>query len=167
MRRNWVKATLNHKAVFVLMLVGLCRPALAQEVSAALIGPEVMQPAAMTPSPLVRIVQPAPLPEAPSHRRFWDRENTLLFATSAAFSAADFVVTRDNLRGGGQELNPVTRVFSGSTAGLAVNFAGETAGVIGVSYMLHKTGHHKMERYVSMLNIGSSAAAVTFDLAHR
>jgi len=85
----------------------------------------------------------------------------------AAFSAADFVVTKDNLHGGGQELNPVTRVFSGSTAGLAVNFAGETAGVVGLSYFFHKTGHHKMERYISMLNISSSAAAVTFDLAHR
>jgi hypothetical protein len=151
----------------LLILLGLCRTALAQEVSAALLRPEVIQPAAMAPSPLVKTVQPAPLPEAPSHNHFWDRENTILFATSAAFSAADFVVTKDNLRGGGQELNPVTRVFSGSTAGLAVNFAGETAGVIGLSYMFHKTGHHKMERYVSMLNIGSSAAAVTFDLAHR
>jgi hypothetical protein len=63
-------------------------------------------------------------------------------------------------------LNPVTRLFAGSTAGLAVNFAGETAGVIGLSYFFHKTGHHKLERAVSMLNIGSSAAAVTFDLAH-
>jgi len=42
--------------------------------------------------------QPAPLPEAPSHR-FWDRENSILFATSAAFSAADFVITKDNLSG--------------------------------------------------------------------
>jgi hypothetical protein len=110
-------------------------------------------------------VQPAPLPEAPSHR-FWDRENRLLFATSFAFSTADFFVTRNNLHNGGQELNPVTRLFAGSTAGLAVNFAGETAGVVGLSYLFHKTGHHKLERAVSMLNIGSSAAAVTFDLAH-
>ncbi|MGA7378878.1 MAG: hypothetical protein WBW36_21155, partial [Candidatus Sulfotelmatobacter sp.] len=79
----------------------------------------------------------------------------------------DFVVTRDNLRNGGQELNPVTAVFAGSTAGLAANFAGETAGVIGLSYFFHKTGHHRLERAVSMLNMGSSAAAVSFGLAHR
>jgi hypothetical protein len=115
---------------------------------------------------MVTAVQPTTFPEGPSHR-FWDRENSILFATSTAFSAADFVVTRDNLRGGGQELNPVTRLFTGSTAALAVNFAGESAGVIGLSYFFHKTGHHKLERYVSMLNISSSAAAVTFDLAHR
>ncbi|MFZ0760988.1 MAG: hypothetical protein WAM69_13655 [Candidatus Sulfotelmatobacter sp.] len=112
-------------------------------------------------------VQPTTLPEAPSHHRFWDRENGVLFAANVAFSAADFVVTRDNLRGGGQELNPVTRAFGSSSAGLAVNFGGETAGVIGLSYFFHMTGHHKLERVVSMLNLGSSAAAVTFDLAHR
>jgi hypothetical protein len=90
-----------------------------------------------------------------------------LFATSAAFSAGDFLVTRSILQNGGQELNPVTRLFSGSTAGLAANFAGETVGVVGLSYFFHKTGHHKMERLVSVFNIGSSAAAVSFDLAHR
>jgi len=111
-------------------------------------------------------IRPTKLPEAPTHR-FWDRENAVLFAASASLSAADFVVTRDNLRNGGRELNPVTRVFAGSTAGLAVNFAGETAGAIGLSYFFHKTGHHKLERAVSLLNIGSSASAVSFDLAHR
>lgn len=152
----------------MLIVLGLCRVALAQEVSVALLRPEVLQPPAMSPSPLVRPVQPLTTPTlAESHKRFWDRENTLLFATNAAFSAADFVVTKDNLRGGGQELNPVTRVFGTSSAGLAVNFAGETAGVVGLSYMFHKTGHHKLERYVSVLNVGSSAAAVSFDLAHR
>ena len=120
----------------------------------------------MTPIPMTMSVPTVNIPEA-SHHRFWDRENSFLFATSAAFSAADFVITRNNLRNGGQELNPVTRLFAGSTAGLAVNFAGESVGVVGLSYFLHKTGHHKLERAVSMLNIGSSAAAVTFDLARR
>ena len=99
------------------------------------------------------------LPETPSHR-FWDRENSVLFATSAAFSAGDFYLTRANLRSNGQELNPVTKLLGRSSAGLAVNFIGQDVGVIGVSYFLHKTGHHKLERAVSMLNIGSSAAAV-------
>ncbi|HET7892297.1 MAG TPA: hypothetical protein VFL34_12265 [Candidatus Sulfotelmatobacter sp.] len=133
---------------------------MAQQVSLALLQPESIEA-----SPIVRTVEPATLPEAPSHR-FWDRKNTVLFAASTAFSAADFVVTRNNLRNGGQELNPVTRVFAGSTAGLAVNFAGEAAGVVAVSYLFHKTGHHKLERAVSVVNIGSSAGAVMFDLMH-
>lgn len=167
MRTEWscsilTPGTLKAGALILLAVLSLSRPGLAQQVSFAL-----LQPGTMAPAPLVTTVQASTVPEAPGDHRFWDRENSFLFATSAAFSAADFVVTRDNLRGGGQELNPVTRVFCGSTAGLAMNFAGETAGVVGLSYFFHKTGHHKMERAVSMINIGGSAAAVTFDLVHR
>jgi hypothetical protein len=107
------------------------------------------------------------LPEAPSHGRFWDTENRALFVTAAAFSAADFAATRSNLQNGGRELNPVTRVFSGSTAGLAMNFVGETAGVVGLSYYFHRIGHHRLERLTPLINIAASAFAVAYDLAHR
>ena len=160
MLTTWLGEILRPKAAVVLVILGVCGPALAQQVSFSL-----LQPASIEPNPMVKSVEPMTLPEAPSHR-FWDHENTFLFATSAAFGTADFFVTRNNLRNGGQELNPVTRVFSGSTAGLAVNFAGEAVGVVAVSYIFHKTGHHKLERAVSIVNIGSSASAVTFDLLH-
>jgi hypothetical protein len=107
------------------------------------------------------------LPEAPSPHKFWDHENRALFTTVAALSAADFALTRSILQNGGKELNPVTRLFSGSTAGLATNFAGETAGIIGLSYIFHKTGHHQLERLTPMLNIGASVFAVIYDLNHR
>jgi hypothetical protein len=107
------------------------------------------------------------LPEATSPHRFWDHENRALFTTVAALSAADFALTRSILQNGGKELNPVTRLFSGSTAGLAANFAGETAGIIGLSYIFHKTGHHQLERLTPMLNMGASVFAVIYDLNHR
>ena len=94
-------------------------------------------------------------------------QNCALFAAAAALNTADFAVTRANLQSGGQELNPVVRVFGRSSAGLAVNFIGETAGVISLSYFFHKTGHHKLERAVSLINIGSSGVAVGYGLAHR
>ena len=103
------------------------------------------QPSTVTsvePSPVVRISAP----DGGDHHKFWDRKNQFLFVAVGALNAADFAVTRSNLQSGGKELNPLTRPFSGSTAGLAVNFAGETAGVIGLSYFFHKTGHHKLER---------------------
>jgi|SRR5579863_500568 len=117
-------------------------------------------------------VEPAtPIVIAPQRaevqHRFWDKQNAALFAASAALSGADFAVTRANLQGGGQELNPIVRAFGSSTAGLAMNFVGETAGVISVSYFFHKMGHHKLERAVSMVNIGGSAGAVAYGLAHR
>jgi hypothetical protein len=99
--------------------------------------------------------------------RFWDRNNAILFTAVGAAATADFFVTRANLASGGRELNPVTRVFAGSTTGLAMNFVGETAGTIGISYFFHKTGHHKLERLTSFVDIGASAGAVGFGLTHR
>jgi hypothetical protein len=99
--------------------------------------------------------------------KFWDAKNLALFAGSAAMSGADFAVTRSNLQGGGQELNPVVRIFGRSSAGLAVNFVGETAGVIGLTYFFHRTGHHRLERLVSAVNMSASAGAVSYGLTHR
>ena len=53
----------------------------------------------------------------------------------------------------------MVRPFGRSSAGLAMNFAGETAAVISLSYFFHKTGHHKMERAVSIVNIASSTGS--------
>jgi hypothetical protein len=166
MLTKWLGTILRPKAAILVAILAFCGAAAAQEVSLALLQPASMQPVSIEAVPMTPSVQTTSIPETTTHR-FWDRENTFLFAANAAFSAADFVVTRDNLRSGGQELNPITRVFAGSTTALAVNFVGESVGVMGVSYFFHKTGHHKLERAVSMLNITSSAAAVTFDLARR
>jgi hypothetical protein len=115
-------AILKPRGALLLIVWCVGAPALAQQASLGL-----LQPKAIEPASFVKPAESVTLPEAPSHR-FWDRKNSFLFATSAALSTADFVATQKNLRNGGQELNPVTRVFAGSTAGLAANFAGETVG---------------------------------------
>ena len=127
-----------------------------------------------TPSLPVAAALPVILPAPPqlaapvaSEHRFWDKQNVALFTTSAVLSATDFAVTRANLQSGGRELNPVVRLFGRSTAGLATNFIGETAGGAGLSYFFHKTGHHTLERIVSLVNIGTSAGAVSYGLTHR
>lgn len=61
----------------------------------------------------------------------------------------------------------MTRVFSGSTPALATNFALETGSVIGISYLFHKTGHHKLERITAIVNIGASATAAGYSFSHR
>jgi hypothetical protein len=155
----WIGSIFNSKAALLFLFLSVAAPALAQQASLALLQPKAIE------AVFVRPVEPVTLPEAPSHK-FWDRKNSVLFAATAALSTADFIATRNNLQNGGRELNPVSRVFAGSTAGLALNFAGETVGVIGVSYLFHKSGHHKLERAVTILNIGASATAVSFDLLH-
>jgi hypothetical protein len=123
---------------------------------------------AAQPSPFVA-VQPGANVELPREmvHHFWDRENAILFGAVAATATADFFTTHANLASGGRELNPITRVFAGSTPTLAANFGLETAGVIGLSYMFHKTGHHRLERLTSFVDIGSSAGAVSYGLTHR
>ena len=116
------------------------------------------------------VILPAPPPlsvPAAGEHRFWDKQNVALFTTSAVLSAADFTVTRANLQSGGRELNPVVRLFGRSVAGLATNFIGETTGGLGLSFFFHKTRHHKLERIVSLVNIGTSAGAVSYGLTHR
>jgi len=142
----------------LLSALGICPTSVAQ-------GP---LPDAPTPVPAIEhastfVSQPQP---TASEHKFWDRENKVLFFTAAILNGADFAVTRSNLQSGGRELNPVVRLFGRSTPGLAVNFAGETAGVASLSYFFHKTGHHKLERWVSIVNISSSAVAVSYGLAH-
>lgn len=123
---------------------------------------EAPMPVAEPVAPLV-LKSPNVMPE----HKFWDTENRALFLTAAALNGADFAVTRANLQSGGQELNPIVRIFGRSTAGLALNFIGETAGALSVNYLLHKTGHHRLERAVSVVNISASVGAVTFGLTHR
>ena len=99
--------------------------------------------------------------------KFWDKQNRILFAFATASNASDFAVTRANLQGGGRELNPAVRLFGKSSTGLALNFAGETVGVMGLSYFFHKTGHHKLERLTPIVNFAASAGAVAYGLTHR
>ena len=145
-------------STLLLLAAGVLSPALFAQ---GLL-PDAPAPAVERASPIV--FAPASVTE---QHKFWDGKNCALFAGSAVLNGADFAVTRANLQSGGQELNPLVRPFGRSTPGLAVNFAGETAGVIGLSYFFHKTGHHRLERIVSMVNIGGSAGAVGYGLMHR
>lgn len=112
------------------------------------------------------VASPGGVPERP--HRFFDKWNIALFSASAALDGADFAMTRSNLQtNGGKELNPVVRMFGRSTAGLALNFAGEAVGTVGISYFFHRTGHYKLERAVSMVNIGASGFAVGYSSSHR
>jgi hypothetical protein len=125
--------------------------------------PEAPIPSAAAVVPMMVVTQP----RVEVTHKFWDKQNKFLFIAVASGATADFAVTRANLQSGGRELNPMVRPFGRSSAGLALNFAGETVGVISLSYFFHKTDHHKLERAVSMVNIASSAGAVGYGLAHR
>jgi len=162
MRSTRFSALLRQAIFAVIPAVALCCTAFGQQETSANFGPLLSDAAADPPATIAAMPE-----EAPSQHHFWDRENIFLFGTVAGLSAADFAATRANLQNGGQELDPVARLFGRSTAGLAANFSGETAGVVGISYFFHKTGHHKLERLTSVINISASSFAITYDLSHR
>lgn len=150
------KRLLAFGAVIFVLCVISCEICLAEGPT-----PDAPQPSVETSAPVDTS------PRTPSQHEFWDRKNQALFTGTAVLNLADFYVTRANLESGGRELNPLARILGRSTSGLAANFAGETAGVIGLSYFFHKTGYHKLERIVSLVNISASGAAVTYGLTHR
>lgn len=85
---------------------------------------------------------------------FWDRTNLGLFAGVAAVRAMDFASTRHFRARGANEI-----LLSNSIVDNTPLFAGievaATAVSLGVSYALHRTGHHKLERWVSIVHIGA------------
>ncbi len=117
-------------------------------------------------APAILVVALPPHEKSTSHP-FWDRKNRLLLAMNGAMAGADFFTTHRNLKQhNGKELNPVVGMFAGSTPALATNFALETGGVVAISYIFHRTGHHKLERLTSYVNLGASAFAVGYNLSH-
>jgi len=85
--------------------------------------------------------------------RFWDRENILLFSGVAASRFLDFASTKNFLARGRQEiLLPDDIVYN--NAGFAALEAAGTMTSVGISYVLHRYGHHKLERWLSIGHIG-------------
>jgi hypothetical protein len=108
------------------------------------------------------------LPEVSTPHGFWDRANTMLFASHATLEAVDFGITHHNLSDGGRELDPMAKALCESgTAGQLVFFGGRMAGVVAISYLLHKTGHHTLERAFPVYASGDSAYGVAYSFAHR
>ncbi len=108
------------------------------------------------------------LPEAPSHHDFWDGKNRTLFLIHGSLEALDFGITHHNLSRGGRELNPTGKALCESgTAGQLVFFGGGAAGVLGISYLFHRTGHHKLERAFMVVASVDSAYGVTYSFVHR
>jgi hypothetical protein len=90
-----------------------------------------------------------PLPQ----HRFWDRTNMFLFSGVAVFRGLDYASTRNFQARGREEVLLPDDVVNNS-AGFAALEAAGTATSVGISYIFHRTRHHKVERWVSIVHIG-------------
>ncbi|PYV87712.1 MAG: hypothetical protein DMG90_17025 [Acidobacteria bacterium] len=98
----------------------------------------------------------APAPEA---HRFWDRNNVLLFSSVAVSRSLDYASTRNMQARGREEILLPDDVVNNS-AGFASLEAAGTMTSVGLSYLFHRTGHHKLERWLSIGHIGVTGFGV-------
>jgi hypothetical protein len=93
----------------------------------------------------------APTPPVNQHR-FWDRTNLGLFTGIAITRTLDYTSTINMQKRGREEiLLPDDVVLN--RAGFAALEAAAAGTSIGISYLLHRTGHHKLERWLSIGHI--------------
>jgi hypothetical protein len=104
-------------------------------------------------------VQPAGL-NRKTHR-FFDRTNLMLFAGVAAVRTLDYTSTQHFRRLGNKEVLLTNSIVDNKPLFAGIEVAGAALS-IGAAYWLHRTGHHKLERWVSIVHIGVG----TFGDAH-
>jgi hypothetical protein len=86
---------------------------------------------------------------------FWDKENILLFAGVGAGRALDYISTRHFRERGVNEWLLTNHIVDNKPLFAGIEIAAAAASV-GVSYLFHRSGHHKLERWVSIVHIGAS-----------
>ena len=106
------------------------------------------------------------LPDSPSAHKFWTLENKVNFSIYSGELAADAITTQMGLSQGMRETNPLARplVTRGAAGQAVASGLGLGAGV-GLTYLLHRTQHHKAERIVTRLMIAGEGAVVAHNIA--
>ncbi len=92
-------------------------------------------------------------PVAPVEHSFWDRENDWLFAGVGAGRALDYASTLNLRRRGIDEVFLTNSVVDNHPLFAGIEVAA-TAASVGVSYIFHRTGHHRLERWTSAIHAG-------------
>jgi len=89
--------------------------------------------------------------EPPEHR-FWDRENDWWFAGVGAGRALDYASTMNLRRRGIDEVFLNNAIVDNHPLFAGIE-AGATGASIGVSYLFHRTGHPRLERWTSIVHL--------------
>jgi hypothetical protein len=97
-------------------------------------------------------VRPKPKSGMDDHA-FWDKTNDWLFAGVGAARTLDYFSTLNMRRRHRQEILLTNDVVDDHPAFAIVEAAG-TGLSIGASYLFHRYGHHKLERWTSIVHIG-------------
>ena len=108
-------------------------------------------PAAPKPQPEASTAKPA----VTAKHGFWDGTNGWLFAGTGAARTLDYFSTLNMRRRGRQEILLTNDAVDNHAAFAAIEAAG-TGVSIGAAYLFHRTGHHKLERWTSIVHISAA-----------
>ena len=114
----------------------------------------------------IAVVQPKP--DAPNLKpvavhAMYDRTAKVELAAEVSLMTFDTVQTCHFLAHGGHEDNLPTQRCAGMI-GLQLSFA---AGAEGLTWVLHKTGHHKLERIPRIYLMYGNASGIAYSKLHR
>lgn len=104
-------------------------------------------------APTTSVAQPSPPVARHDSHPFWDAPNVALFGGVAASRALDYISTRRFRARGATEWLLTNDIVDNRPLFGAIEVAGVAAS-IGVSYLFHRTNHHKLERWASVLHAG-------------
>jgi hypothetical protein len=102
---------------------------------------------------VIRAVTPTP----PEEHKFFDKQQMIALYVHGGVRTADTVVTCHAIANGATEVWIPTQ----SCGGIAAWQAGSVGLALGVGWLFHKTGHHKLERITPWVGTGASAAGLT------
>ncbi len=91
----------------------------------------------------------------PQEHRFWDGTNAWLFAGTGAARTLDYFSTLNMRSRGRQEILLSNDAVDNHAAFATIEAAG-TGVSIGVAYLFHRTGHHRLERWTSIVHISAA-----------
>jgi hypothetical protein len=94
---------------------------------------------------------------SPETHRFWDKTNAALFVGVGAARTLDYVSTRHFRDRGVDEWLLTNNIVDNKALFVGIEVAATVASV-GVSYLFHRSGHHKLERWVSLVHLGAGVA---------
>jgi hypothetical protein len=129
----------------ILLLAGMAAAQQTDPHSTAL--PEAPSCASPTPVSTEPVIQ--------SHA-FWDHKNAWLFSGVAVFRILDYTSTRNMRDRGRQEILLTNWVVDNKPLFIGIE-AAATGLSIGLSYVMHRTAHHKVERLISIGHISGAA----------
>jgi len=133
----------------IVLLLALAMPMGASKVSAQAPATEAQAPSPAT----VPTTGKNQTKEQSREHRFWDKKNGWLFAGVGAARTFDYFSALNLRRRGDQEIL-VTNDLVDNHAAFAVVEAAGTGVSIGTSYIFHRYGHHKLERWTSIVHFG-------------